>query len=77
MDDRRPYIYKTTDYGVTWKKVIGDLPATHPLDYVLSVIENPNKKGMLFAGTGHAFYYSLDDGATLDAVQGRPAGRRR
>jgi hypothetical protein len=29
---------------------------------VLSVAENPNKKGMLFAGTGHAFYYSMDDG---------------
>jgi hypothetical protein len=31
---------------------------------VLSLAENPNKKGMLFAGTGHAFYYTLDDGAT-------------
>ena len=29
----------------------------------MSVAENPNQKGMLFAGTGHAFYYSLDDGA--------------
>ncbi|HEY5219334.1 MAG TPA: hypothetical protein VIJ16_05970, partial [Gemmatimonadaceae bacterium] len=29
---------------------------------VMSVVENPNRKGMLFAGTGHAFYYSTDDG---------------
>ena len=64
MDNRKPYIYKTTDFGATWKKISGDLPSGHPLDYVLSVAENPNKKGMLFAGTGHAFYYSLDDGAT-------------
>jgi hypothetical protein len=63
VDDRRPYIYKTTDYGVTWTNVTGDLPATHPLDYVLAVTENPNKRGMLFAGTGHGFYYTLDDGA--------------
>lgn len=63
LDDRRPYIFKTTDYGATWKKVTGDLPASHPLDYALSVVENSNRKGMLFAGTGHGFYYSMDDGA--------------
>ena len=28
----------------------------------MSIAENPNRRGMLFAGTGHAFYYSLDDG---------------
>ena len=63
VDNREPFIYKTTDFGATWKKVTGDLPSKHTLDYVLSVAENPNKKGMLFAGTGHAFYYSMDDGA--------------
>lgn len=62
MDDRKPYLFKTADYGATWTRVTGDLPATHPLDYVLSVAENPNRRGMLFAGTGHAFYYSMDDG---------------
>jgi hypothetical protein len=63
MDDRKPMIMKTTDFGVTWTNITGDLPATSPLDYVLSVAENPNKKGMLFAGTGHGFYYSMNDGA--------------
>jgi hypothetical protein len=62
MNDRKPYVFKTTDFGTTWKNVTGDLPATSPLDYVMSVTENPNKKGMLFAGTGHAFYYSMNDG---------------
>jgi photosystem II stability/assembly factor-like uncharacterized protein len=62
MDSREPYIFKTTDYGATWKRVSGDLPNTHPLSYVKAVAENPNKQGMLFAGTGHAFHYSLDDG---------------
>ena len=64
MDDRKPYIYKSTDFGATWTKIIGNIPTGHPLDYVLSLSGNPNKKGMLFAGTSHAFYYSLDDGAT-------------
>jgi photosystem II stability/assembly factor-like uncharacterized protein len=63
MDDRKPYVFKTTDYGKTWTSVVGDLPASHPLDYVMAVAENPNRKGMLFAGTGHSFYYSLNDGA--------------
>jgi len=62
MDDRKPYIFKTTDFGATWTNVTGNLPATHPLDYVMAVTENPNRKGMLFAGTGHSFYYTLDDG---------------
>jgi hypothetical protein len=63
MDNRKPFIYKTTDFGASWTNITGDLPATHPLDYVMAVTENPNKRGMLFAGTGHSFYYSLDDGA--------------
>jgi len=63
MDDRKPYIYKTTDFGQTWTNITSDLPASHPLDYVMAVTENPNRKGMLFAGTGHGFYYSLDDGS--------------
>ena len=63
MDNRKPFIYKTTDFGQTWTNITDGLPEKHPLDYVMSVAENPNRKGMLFAGTGHAFYYSLDDGA--------------
>jgi photosystem II stability/assembly factor-like uncharacterized protein len=64
MDDRKPYIYKTTDFGTSWTKITGNIPSGHPLDYVLSLSGNPNRKGMLFAGTARAFYYSLDDGAT-------------
>ncbi len=63
MDDRDPFIYKTTDYGQTWTRVDGDLPRGGPLDYVMAVTENPNRRGMLFAGTGKGFYMSTDDGA--------------
>ena len=62
MDNRDPYIYKTEDYGRTWRKISDGLPKGHPLSYALSVAENPNRKGMLFAGTGNGFYYSFDDG---------------
>jgi hypothetical protein len=74
MDDRKPYVYKTTDYGKTWTNITGDLPADHPLDYVMAVTENPNKRGMLFAGTGHGFYYSMNDGGHWTKyVDGLPA----
>ncbi len=63
VDNRDPFIYKTTDFGQTWKKISDGLPSKHPLAYALSIAENPNRKGMLFAGTGHGFFYSLDDGA--------------
>ncbi|HEX5439133.1 MAG TPA: hypothetical protein VFW98_18415, partial [Gemmatimonadaceae bacterium] len=63
VNDHRPYVFKTTDFGQTWTAITSNLPATDPLDYVMAVTENPNRRGMLFAGTGHAFYYSLDDGA--------------
>jgi len=69
MDNRDPFIYKTTDFGQTWKKISDGLPARHPLAYVRTVAESPNRKGLLFAGTGHGFYYSLDDGAHWTELQ--------
>jgi photosystem II stability/assembly factor-like uncharacterized protein len=63
MDKREPFIFKTSDFGATWTRVNGDLPNKSPLSYVKSVAEDPNRKGLIFAGTGHAFYYSQDDGA--------------
>lgn len=62
MDNRDPFIYKTTDFGRTWTRISDGLPSGHPLAYALAIAENPNRRGMLFAGTGNGFYYSLDDG---------------
>ena len=74
MDNREPFIYKTADFGQTWKKISDGLPAKHPLAYVMSIAENPNRRGMLFAGTGHGFYYSLDDGGRWSQIkEGLPA----
>jgi photosystem II stability/assembly factor-like uncharacterized protein len=64
MDNRDPFIYRTTDYGKTWAKISDGLPKGHPLNYVLNIAENPNRRGMLFAGTGNGFFYSMNDGAS-------------
>jgi photosystem II stability/assembly factor-like uncharacterized protein len=62
MDNRDPFIYKTTDLGKTWKNITGDLPK-HELSYVRTITEDPNCSGLLFAGTGNDLFYSLDDGS--------------
>jgi len=61
MDNRDPFVYKTTDLGKTWKPVNGNLPK-HSLSYVRTIAEDPNCEGLLFAGTGNGLFYSLDDG---------------
>ena len=59
----------------TWTRIDATLPKGHPLDYTLSIAENPHRKGMLFAGTGHGFFYSHRRRQDVDAVQGQAAGR--
>jgi photosystem II stability/assembly factor-like uncharacterized protein len=67
-DNRDPFIFKTVDYGQTWTKISDGLPK-HPLSYVRIVAEDPNCKGLLFAGTGNGLYYSSDDGGHWTALQ--------
>ena len=73
-DNRDPWLYKTADFGKTWTKISDGLPKNHPLAYARVIAENPNKRGMLFAGTGNALYYSMDDGkAWTQMKDGLPA----
>jgi photosystem II stability/assembly factor-like uncharacterized protein len=59
MDDMKPYLWKTTDFGKTWKKLSTKLPQ----DIYLHVVrEDPKKRGMLYLGTERGLMYSTDDG---------------
>jgi hypothetical protein len=62
MDNRDPYIYKTTDFGKSWTQISAALPKG-TLSYVRVIAEDPNQKGLLFAGTGNALFYTSDDGS--------------
>ncbi len=66
MDDMRPYLYKTTDLGRTWKSLSAGLPADV---YLHSVREDPKKKGLLYAGTERGVGFSTDDGATWQGLR--------
>ena len=68
MDNRDPFIYKTTNFGQSWTLISGTIPKG-PLSYVRCVTEDPNRKGLLFAGTGNALYMSQDDGAHWSEFQ--------
>ena len=59
LDDLRPHIYRTHDGGATWKEIVAGIPAN---EVVNAVREDPLTKGLLFAGTERAVYFSLDDG---------------
>ena len=65
-DDFRPYLYKTTDYGKTWKKIVNGIP-DHSFTRV--VREDPNHKGLLIAGTEFGLYISFDDGENWKPFQ--------
>jgi hypothetical protein len=61
MDDARPHLWKTADYGKTWKSLSVGLAKDV---YLHAVREDPRKKGLLFAGTERGVAYSPDDGST-------------
>lgn len=66
LDDFRPYIYKTDDFGKTWKKISGGLP---PHSFVRVVREDPKRRGLLYAGTETGVFVSFDDGSTWQSLQ--------
>ena len=59
LDDFRPYIFRTRDSGKTWIMIANGIPEG---SYVRSVREDPERKGLLFAGTETGVYFSIDDG---------------
>ena len=61
LDDYRPYLFKTADHGATWTQITGDLPAD---DFTRVIREDPERPGLLYAGTERGLYVSGDDGAS-------------
>jgi photosystem II stability/assembly factor-like uncharacterized protein len=66
LDDQTPYIYRTRDYGATWQLITNGLAAPA---FLRAVREDPQSKGLLFAGTEFGVYVSLDDGDHWQSLQ--------
>jgi photosystem II stability/assembly factor-like uncharacterized protein len=66
QDDWAPYLYRTDDYGRTWKKIIDGIG---PRDFMRSIREDPKRQGLLFAGTEHGIYISFDNGARWQSLR--------
>ena len=59
LDDMRPYIYRTTDFGRTWKLIVDGIPNS---EFTRAVREDPVRKGLLFSRTERGVHVSFDDG---------------
>ena len=66
LDDTRPMLYKTTDYGKTWSDISAGIPAH---DYTRVIRADPGRRGLLYVGTETGVYVSFDDGAAWQPLQ--------
>jgi len=66
LNDNRPYLWKTADYGRTWTKIVSGI---RPGDFTRVIREDPVKRGLLFAGTERGVWVSFNDGASWQSLQ--------
>jgi len=64
--DFKPYLYKTTDFGKTWKKITNGINEEH---FTRVVREDPENKNILYSGTETGMYISLDAGQNWQSFQ--------
>jgi len=57
--DGKPYIFRTTDYGKTWKRLLDENKVK---GYALCLLQDPTEPSLLFAGTEHGLWVSIDNG---------------
>ncbi len=65
-DDFRPYIYKTEDYGKTWRLITSGI---NPMHFTRVVRADQKRPGLLYAGTEYGMYVSFNDGASWKRFQ--------
>jgi photosystem II stability/assembly factor-like uncharacterized protein len=66
LDDMRPYLYKTSDYGATWHPIANGIPAT---EFTRVIREDPERAGLLYAGTERGVWVSFDDGSNWQSLR--------
>jgi photosystem II stability/assembly factor-like uncharacterized protein len=66
LDDTRPYLFKTSDYGQTWQHIANGIPDG---DFTRVIREDPSRRGLLYAGTESGIHVSFDDGQNWERLQ--------
>jgi photosystem II stability/assembly factor-like uncharacterized protein len=66
LDDQRPHVYKTADFGASWTKIVAGIAPAH---VARQIREDPKKRGLLYLGTEHGVYVSFDDGGNWQRLQ--------
>lgn len=66
MGDYAPYLFHTTDYGKTWKKITNGIKEEH---FTRVIRADSEVKGLLYCGTESGLYVSFDDGANWESFQ--------
>ena len=66
LDDQRPYLYRTRDYGATWQLITDGIAAN---SFARAVRQDQKKDNLLFAGTELGIYVSFDDGDHWQSLQ--------
>ena len=66
LDDLKPYLYMTNDFGKTWQKIVNGIPEE---DFTRVVREDPERRGLLYAGTEYGAYISFDNGANWQSLR--------
>ena len=66
MNDFTPYLYKTNDYGETWTKIVRGIPGN---TFARSIREDPDRRGLLYAGTETGLFVSFDDGGVWQPLE--------
>ncbi len=69
LGDTDPYVYKTEDYGRSWRSLAAGLPRD-VFGYAHVVREDPKRPGMVYVGTENALHVSWDDGRSWHPLQG-------
>jgi photosystem II stability/assembly factor-like uncharacterized protein len=67
LEDTAPYLFRTTDYGATWTRITDGI-AAHEFTRVIR--EDPNRRGLLYAGTETGIWISFDAGARWQRLTG-------
>ena len=66
LNDDKPYLWKTADYGTTWTRIDAGID---PTEFTRAIREDDERQGQLYVGTERGVWFSHDDGSSWQRLQ--------